>query len=59
MQFFSRRSLEIHNGGAPYPDPPGHSDSLAGGQFLVAPSTAFGVGDRSLLPLTEYLQARL
>ncbi|MFF4097546.1 hypothetical protein ACFYYY_27940 [Streptomyces sp. NPDC001834] len=59
MQFFSRRYLEIHNGGAPYPDPPGRSYSLADGQFLVAPSSAFGVGDRSLLPLTEYFQARL
>jgi hypothetical protein len=57
IQFFSRRYLDAHCGGKPYTDPPGSSEEIAGGQFLVADRSAFGEATVvALRGLTAFLQ---
>jgi hypothetical protein len=60
IQFFGHRYLELHNGGAPFPDPPCTSRLLADGQFLIAAPKAFGEArTHALLDITDYLEQRV
>ena len=57
VQFFSRRYLEENLDGKTYVDPPAKSETLAGGQLLIADQRAFGEATvTAVQDLTDYLQ---
>ena len=57
IQFFSRRYLEVHRNGDPFPDPPVTAESVAGGQLMIADRSAFGEATvAAVKDLTAYLQ---